>query len=731
MLKIRSQLKVTFQKRIDLGRLPQTKLLLSPAHVWPLFICLFLIFITFAAFWQVRNSEFINLDDDLYVTDNPHVQEGLTSKGALWAFTKIYAGHWHPMTWLSHMLDVNLWGLNPGGYHMINLLFHVGNTVFLFLLLLRMTGAPWRSGLVGALFALHPLHVESVAWVAERKDVLSAFFWILAMWAYVRYVERPGLNRYLLVALCFVLALMSKPMAVTLPFVLLLLDYWPLGRLKSEKLMNCCQRKALLRLILEKAPFFLLAAGFCLFTIFSHLSGGAVASFDKLPLEIRIGNALVSYITYISKMIWPVRLAVLYPHPINLQIWKVVAATLLLMIITLLVILVRRKHPYAVVGWLWYLGTLVPVIGLVQAGPQAMADRFTYMPLTGLFIMVAYGAPDILAGWRHKRVTLVASGGLLLSIYTVVTVFQVERWQNSVSLFTHTLQVSANNYIIHNNLGVTLMRQGKDQEAAVHFLKALEINPKYADAHYNLGAMLARQGKNQEATAHFLEVLRIKPSRAEAHNNLGVILAKQGRTQEAMAHFTQALRTNPNYAEAYLNLGIALVNQGRNQEAILYFQEALRMNPKDTKVHNNLGVALARQGEIREAFDHYTQALELNRSDADAHYNLGSLLDFQGRHQEAMNQYTEVLMINPLDAEAHYQLGAILARQGENQKAIVHLAEAVRIIPSHGEAHLTLGMTYLGMGKKDLAFAEYKILQTINPNLAKTLYQKISKNSTK
>jgi len=416
MLEFTSHLRVIFQKRIDQGKMPQTRLLSSPPHVLPLFICLFLILITLAAFWQVRNNEFINLDDDLYVRDNPHVQDGLTLKGVLWAFTKVHAGHWHPLTWLSHMLDVDLWGLNPGGHHVINLFFHVGNTVLLFLLLLRMTGAPWQSGFVSALFALHPLHVESVAWVAERKDVLSVFFWMLSMWAYVRYVQRPGLNRYLWVGLCFVLALMSKPMAVTLPFVLLLLDYWPLGRYQPERVHNGlgpsqpesreagCTGNLFFRPVLEKVPLFFLTGVLCLFTLSSHWSGGAVASFDKLPLEIRIGNALVSYITYISKMIWPDRLAVLYPHPIFLPIWKVVTATLLLMIITVPVILARRKHPYAVVGWLWYLGTLVPVIGLVQAGPQAMADRFAYVPLIGLFIMLAYGAPNILAGWRYKNV---------------------------------------------------------------------------------------------------------------------------------------------------------------------------------------------------------------------------------------------------------------------------------------------------------------------------------------
>lgn len=718
--------KDTNQKLIDQDNLPQTKVLFIRPHVLQLFICLFLILTTLTAFWQVRNNEFINLDDDLYVTDNPNVQKGLTLKGVLWAFTSIHAGHWHPMTWLSHMLDYDLYGLNPGGHHMTNLLFHIANTIVLFLLLQRMTGVPWRSGFVAALFALHPLHVESVAWVAERKDVLSTFFWMLAMWTYVGYVERPKLERYLLVVLCFVLALMSKPMAVTLPFVLLVLDYWPLGRLQFENMdntlspsINTAHHKVpFFRLVLEKVPLFFLTAVSSLFTVLAHWGGGAVASLDKLPIEIRIGNALVSYVRYMAKMIWPDRLAVLYPHPIILPLWEVAGATLLLLMISVLVILAGRKRPYYIVGWLWYLGTLVPVIGLVQAGIQAMADRFTYIPLIGWFIMVIYGVPDILTGRRYRKVALAISGGLLLSILMTTTILQVQHWQNSMKLFNHTLKVTVNNSLIHNNLGVTLVKQGKDQEAVVHYMNALKINPGYADAHYNLGTLLARHGKNEEAMVHFVETLRIKPNRVEAHNDLGVILSKQGKIQEAIAHFSEAVRINPNYAEAQFNLGTALVHQGRNEEALPYFSEALRINPKDAKVHNNLGLALARQGKIRESIAHYTHALQINPDYADTHYNLGALLARQGKDQEAITHYTEVLRINPNDAQVHYELGVILTRQGRNQEAVVHLTEAVRIIPNYGEAHLTLGMLYLEMGKKDLALRHYRILKTINKNLA-------------
>jgi tetratricopeptide (TPR) repeat protein len=716
----------------------QTKILLPNSYLLQLFICLFLTSITLAAYWQVRHNEFINLDDDLYVTDNSYVCKGLTAEGIVWAFTSIHKGHWHPITWISHMLDYNLYGLNPSGHHMTNLLFHLANTVLLFLLLRQMTASFWRSGFVAALFALHPLHVESVAWVAERKDVLSAFFWILAMWAYLYYVEKPKINRYLLVVSCFLLSLMSKPMAVTLPFVLILLDLWPLGRLRlgrkgnglnpsSSYSMNAVPRNLpFVHLVREKIPLFFLAAALSLFTILAHWGSGAVSSLDKLPLEIRIGNALVSYVKYIEKMLWPDRLAVLYPHPIVLPLWEVLGAALSLVIISVVLTLIGRKHPYYIFGWLWYLGTLLPVIGLVQAGPQAMADRFTYIPMIGLFIIVIFAISDSLKGWRYNKLAFVASGTLLFLVLIISTILQVQIWRNSVTLFSHTLRVTDNNSIIHNNLGVTLARQGKDQEAVVHYRKALETNPFYADAHDNLGALLARQGKDQEAIVHFMETLRIKPDRVEAHNNLGVILARQGKVQEAIAHFAKAVSLNPDYAEAHFNLGSLLVQQGRNKEAVLYFEEACRIKPKKDKIHNSLAAALAAIGRTEEAITHYNQALQINPGNTDAHYNLGSLLTLQGKDQEAVPHYYEVLRINPSDAQSHYELANILFRQKKNQEAAAHLAEAIRITPNYGEAHLTLGMVYLAMGKKDLAFAQYKILKKINKNLAVALYQKIT-----
>jgi tetratricopeptide (TPR) repeat protein len=708
-------------------------------HVLKLLIALFLIVAIVAVFWQVRTHEFLKYDDQVYVTDNPAVKAGLTLKGVVWAFTTMHGANWHPLTWLSHMLDCQLYGLKPGGHHLTSLVFHIASTLLLFLVLRQMTGALWRSGFVAALFAFHPLHVESVAWAAERKDVLSTFFWMLTMWAYVRYVKRPGLNRYLLVLLWFVLGLLSKPMLVTLPFVLLLVDYWPLGRVqfgewsghhrsnthKSKDTGD--QRSIALRLVLEKAPFFVLAGVSSFLTFLAQQKAGAVASSEIRPFSMRIANALVSYVSYIGKMIWPHRLAVFYPYPEVLPLWQVAGAALLLGCVSFLVILAARRRAYLMVGWLWYLGTLVPVIGLVQVGEQAMADRYTYVPLIGLFIIIAMGVPDILSGWRHRRIVMAIPAGLLLSILMIVTWLQLRYWQNGVTLFEHSLEVTANNSLIQNGLGALLVQQGKDQEAMSHFAEALRINPNSVEAHYNLGVVLSDQGKTQEAMTHFTEALRINPNSVEAHYNLGVTLAQQGKTQEAIAHFTKALQIKPDYADAHNNLGLALADQGKTQEAAGHYTEALRIDPNNAYAHNNLGLILAQQGKNQEAIIHYTEALRIKPDYAEVHNNLGVALAQQGKNQEAIGHFTQALRIKPDYAEAHNNLGIALAQQGRNQEAIGHFAQALRIKPDYAEPRFSLGLAYLMMGNRSLALEEYEILKTINPSLANTLYHRIFK----
>jgi len=478
--------------------------------------------------------------------------------------------------------------------------------------------------------------------------------------------------------LSFALGLMSKPMLVTLPFVLLLVDYWPLGRFQFRQWSDPHRsntRKSkdtgdqgsfALRLVLEKVPFLALAAVSSFLTFLVQRSGGAVTSLESLPWETRVANALVSYVSYIGKMIWPYRLAVFYPYSETFSMVQVAGAGLLLGCISFLVILAARRRPYLMVGWLWYLGTLVPVIGLIQVGEQAMADRYTYVPLIGLFIIIAMGVPEMLSGWRYRKTVMALSAGLLLSIFMVVTWLQVRYWQNGVTLFEHSLEVTANSSLSQFSLGIALDDQGKTQEAIVHYTEALRIKPGYAEAHYNLGIALARQEKNQEAIGHFTEALQIKPDHANAHNNLGIILAQQGKTQEAIAHYTEALRIDPNNAYAQNNLGIILGRQGKTQEAIVHYTEALRIKPDYAEVYNNLGIILAQQGKNQEAVTHFTEALRIRPDYAEAYNNLGIILAQQGRNQEAISHFIKALQIKPDYANARNNLGRALARQGKN-----------------------------------------------------------------
>ena len=595
-----------------------------------LLMCIFLAITTIAIYWQVNNHEFVGFDDNEYVTENRHVQTGLTSGNVTWAFTTFHAGNWHPLTWISHMLDCQLFGLKPGFHHLMNLFFHLANTILLFLILQRMTKAPWQSAFVAVIFAIHPLHVESVAWVAERKEVLSAFFWMLTMGAYVFYVEKQELKRYFLSIFFFALGLMAKPMLVTLPFVLLLLDFWPLCRLQTEKLLisedkqsedlleprskkkgrrksatktehtnntetQTRQHSSVAHIVLEKIPFFVLSLASSMITYTAQQKGGAVGSLKSFPLPTRIANALVSYCAYIWKTIWPENLAVLYPHPGMLPAWEIVGVVFLLGITTFLIIKARKGYPYLTTGWLWYLGTLVPVIGLVQVGVQGMADRYTYVPLIGIAIIVAWGAPELLKKWRYRRIAFAAMAAITLCIFSFVTWRQVQYWQDSVTLFTRTVTVTTDNPIMQNNLGNALEDQGRLDEAIAHYTEALRIDPGLADSYNNIGLALTKLGKSDEATTNFLKAIKISPNYAAAHYNLGTVLASQGKLDEAVYHFRESIRIKPDYAKAYNNLGNVLLIQKKIDEAIDCYRRALRMNPDYIMARENLKDALARR----------------------------------------------------------------------------------------------------------------------------------------
>lgn len=560
-----------------------------------LLICLLLAVCTLAVFWPVVSHDFVNYDDTLYVTENPQVQAGLTKAGLAWAFGRLTGEgtYWHPLTWVSHMLDCELYGLRPGGHHLTNLLFHVANSILLFIVLKRMTGASYKSALVAALFALHPFQVDSVAWIAERKNLLSAFFGMLTLLAYIRYVEQPNPWRYGLVLLCFILSLMAKPLLVTLPCVLLLLDFWPLRRWTFRRCASRQQkaetsqpnfrpfaRPSVIQLVGEKLPLFVLAAVSSIVTFISHQSLGVLISARHLSWMERVGNALVSYWRYIRKMIWPSDLAVFYPYSGAWPFWQVAGAGLLLVSVSVLVASRARNRSYLLVGWLWFLGTLLPFIGLVQASVQSMADRFVYVPLIGLFIMLAWGVPDCLAAQRLRRVTLPVAAIAILSAYSVATWFQVGHWRNSENLFRHAIEVTANNFVAHNNLGNALALRGQTNEAVAHYIEALRIEPNYPDPHGNLGLILASQGQIREAVAHYREALRIDPASAGTLNNLAWLLASHQDPQfrdgaEAVSLAERACQLTGNRKAIMVGtLAAAYAEAGRFTDAIITAEKA-------------------------------------------------------------------------------------------------------------------------------------------------------------
>ena len=624
-------------------------------------VCLVLSVLTLAVFWQVKDYDFVNLDDKMYILENRHVLSGLTIDGVKWAFTSVYASNWHPLTWLSHMLDVDLFGVNAGRFHLVNVFFHIACTLLLFLILDRMTGAPWRSAFVAALFALHPLHVESGAWIAERKDVLSAFFWMLTLGAYVLYTEKKRPGRYLAALFFFALGLLAKPMLVTLPFVLLLLDVWPLNRLRAgesvrsrsfepaekmtKKEKSRTKRKAkehdvkpppvtvrsadaplqwtrLLPLVREKIPFFVLSAASSLITIYAQQQGGAMVSMERIPLFMRLANAVMSYIRYIGNTIWPQDLSVFYPYPGAWPLWQVGGAFLLLAGITATAVYCVKRRPYLTVGWFWYLGTLVPVIGILQVGMQAMADRYTYISLVGLFVAAAWGTPELLKKWRPGKAVLTATATLIIVGLAAVTWTQVGHWRNSVSLFSHVLAVTKDNHLAHNNLGVALNAAGEKERAAFHYAEAIRINPRYSSYHYNYANHLAAHGKTEEAISHYTEAIRLEPDYFNAHNNLGLARAARREFKEAAFHFREALRIRAGEAGVHYNLAVALANQGDRQEAERHLREAVRIDPNFAEAHNDLGMVLAMQGKTEEGIVHFREAIRLKPDLVAARNNL-------------------------------------------------------------------------------------------------------------
>lgn len=530
-----------------------------------LLVCLFLMVTTCGAYEQVGGHGFVTFDDGLYVTENMRVQNGLNRENIAWSFTTTHAGNWHPLTWISHMLDVSLFEMHPGSHHLVSLFFHLVNSLLLFFVFRQMTGAIWQSAFVAALFAIHPLHVESVAWVSERKDVLSTFFGMLTLLSYGRYAKYGARSSYLTALLFFILCLLAKPMLVTLPFILLLLDNWPLCRLKSKNHMRDVsygnKNISFFDLVIEKIPFFVITAASGVVTFYAQRSGGSVAPLEVFPFGLRIANAAVAYIKYIAKMLWPVHLSAFYPHLYSLPMWQVAGAVFLLILITCGCIRTFKQRPYLLVGWLIYLGTLVPVIGLIQVGEQALADRYTYVPLIGIFIMLAWGIPELLAKWRHRNKVLILGSALLFVVLILATWQQVQHWKDNIRFYEHMVKVNPNNYLAHYNLGVVLAGHGKRNEAIRHYTQTLHIKPGHVGALNNLGNELLREGKGHEAISYYMNSLNLVPDDPEIHNNLGVAFIQNGKYDQAINHFIIALKIKPDYGEARQNLQAAMEPQ--------------------------------------------------------------------------------------------------------------------------------------------------------------------------
>lgn len=583
---------------------------------------------------QVINYDFANIDDQLYVTSDCHIQNGISISGIAWAFTSSHAANWHPLTSLSLMIDYNVYGLNAGGYHFTNLFFHIANTLLLFFLFNKMTGTVYRSFVVAALFALHPMHVESVAWVSARKDVLSTFFWLLTMWTYVLYAKHPGTKRYIPVLIFFALGLMSKPMVVTLPFVLLLLDYWPLNRSNSIK-----------NLVIEKIPLFVLTIASSVVTYLVQKGAGAVGTMENYPVDARIYNAIVSYARYIEKALLPLNLSVYYPHPGMWPLWQVSLAGCLIILLSILIWRKSDHCPYLPVGWLWYLGTLVPVIGIVQVGSQAMADRYSYMPFIGLFIIMAWGFPDLIKHWPNKKNILGFCSALIILSLSSLSWQRCQLWGDNVALWTDALK-----------------------------------NYEIAFAYNIRGIGYAEKGDYARAIEDYNAALVIKPD-AEYYNNRATAYGAVKQYEKAFDDINRALKIMPTYADAYYNRGLFYYELEKFDLAVLDFTSAVSIKADMYDAFLSRGVAFGSQKQYEKALADFNQALKIRRNFVQAYYNRGLVYDIIRRYDLAVDDFSEALRIKPDYAEAHNHIGRILSKTGKYEEAVMHFKKALQINP--------------------------------------------------
>ncbi|MEN6422861.1 MAG: tetratricopeptide repeat protein [Smithella sp.] len=586
-----------------------------------LIVYVVLTIVTLAVFWQVNQFDFVNIDDGVYVTENSHLQSGLTLDGFRWAFTTTYAEFWHPLTWLSLMLDYQLFGLNAGGYHMTNLILHILSTLLLFWLFNRMTGALWPSAFVAAFFALHPLHVESVAWIAERKDVLSAFFWMLTLCLYVYYTEKPVISRYFLVLFFFACALMSKSIVVTLPVIMILLDYWPLKRFESKKGdLISWQLK-------EKIPFFALSAVFSLITIFAQ------PSVKHLPLNSRIANGIVNFVIYLEKTFWPHDLAFFYPFPAGIPEWKVIGASLLIIVITVAVIKRLKRLPCLFVGWFWYAVTLSPVVGIMQVGNHAMADRYTYLPLTGIGIIVAWGLPVFFQNRNTRKRIMLSSAIAFLTILTILSWKQCSYWKNDQKLFNHALGVTNGNFMAYNCLGIALVNEKKYEKALENCDQAISLRPDYANAYHCRGSAYYQLGQYEKALEDCNLAIRLQPDDSKSYYYKGLTYHQLNNFYLAIENYNKAIQLQPDRAEFYKARGDSYTYLRQYPMAVKDYSRAILIKPDYADAYNNRGNIYYNFGQYQRAIEDYNRAILIKPDYADAYNNRGiTYLDYGNKN---------------------------------------------------------------------------------------------------
>ncbi len=668
-------------------------------------VCVVLAVVTVVAFRGVRSNDFLTLDDYTYVLENQHVQQGVNLHSITWAFTSSYAGNWHPLTWISHMVDWSLYGNHPGGQHITNVCLHAANAVLLFLLLFYMTGYLGRSAIVAFLFALHPAHVESVAWIAERKDVLCAFFWFATLLAYAWYVRKPSWNRFIWVVCGFACALMSKPMAVTLPFTLLLLDYWPLRRISFAPETRAHWLSSLWKLCLEKWPLFLMAVLSSVMTFVAQRAGGAVAETQILPLWERLSNAAISYCRYVRITFWPYPLTAYYYYDVsNIRVWAAVLSVLALVVVTVVCWRIRSKMPYCLVGWLWFLGTLVPVIGIVQVGDQALAERYTYIPLIGLFIAVVWLIGDAVAHSPAMRVAAQLLAVAVIAACAVKTDAEVKIWKDTITLFNHAIAIDPRGELPNSTLAGAYARQVRCAEAQEYFDRALEYTPPWTETLSNSAFCLMRismqthDQRNLPLAGQRLEqALRIAPNDPDALTNMALWSALMDRPKDEETYCRKALAARPDSITARLFLADALQAQGKFDESLQENRQVLDLEPNNFEAHNNLGIVYGRQGLTENALKEFRLSLAIKPDQALTHYRISRILMQSHRLPEAVEELTQTLRLDPANADAHNDLGACLIQLGDYKQAVEQFSEAVRIDPTNAGTRRNLEMAQMQM----------------------------------